>query len=216
MNATNEIIEEINDLSKEIDKLEKIVDAWYLKYYLGRLKYRYNILIDNKDVEIQVLKNRIVELEPYEIKKIEKTNINLIYDKASRRITVYSDSKKRDPIFDECGRKWFIPKLDDNSYIKIRFIGKNLDDQEREDENKSAYIMGLSSSSAIIGNTIMGKGKFKDIKNGFVLDKRTLSLLLIDPSVWLYVLHGTEDVELIESSEDIIAILEKDKSKDCV
>lgn len=210
MNATNEIMEEVNDLSKEIDKLEKIVDTWHLKYYLLRLKSRHDILIDNKDVEIQVLKNRITELEPYEIKKIEKTNINLIYDKASRRITVYSDSKKRDPIFDECGRKWFIPKLNDNSYIKIKFIGKNLDDQEREDENKSAYIMGLSSSSAIIGNTIMGKGKFKDIKNGFILDKRTLSLLLIDSSVWLYVLRGTEDIELIESSEDIIAILNKD------
>jgi hypothetical protein len=209
MSETNEIMEEVNDLSKEIDKLEKIVDTWHLKYYLGRLKSRHDILIDNKDVEIQVLKNRIAELEPYEIKKIEKTYINLTYDKASKHIKAYSNSKKRDPIFDECGRKWFIPKLNDNSYIKIRFIGKNLDDQEREDENRTTYIMGISSSSAIIGNTIMGKGKFKDIKNGFVLDKRTLSLLLIDPSVWFYALHGTEDVELIDSSEDIAAILEK-------
>ena len=209
MSETNEIMEEVNDLSKEIDKLEKIVDTWHLKYYLGRLKSRHDILIDNKDVEIQVLKNRIAELEPYEIKKIEKTYINLTYDKASKHIKAYSNSKKRDPIFDECGRKWFIPKLNDNSYIKIRFIGKNLDDQEREDENRTTYIMGISSSSAIIGNTIMGKGKFKDIKNGFVLDKRTLSLLLIDPSVWFYALHGTEDVELIDSSEDIAVILEK-------
>ncbi len=215
MGATNEIMEEVNDLSKEIDKLEKIVDTWYLKYYLGRLKSRHGILIDNKDAEIQVLKNRIAELEPYEIKKIEKININLTYDKVSRRITLYSDSRKRDSIFDECGRKWFIPKLNDNSYIKIRFIGKDLDDQEQKDENRSTLVRGLSSSSAIIGDTVMGRGKFKDIKNGFVLDKRAISLLLIDQSVWLYVLHGTEDVELIESSEDIIAILEKNKFENC-
>lgn len=209
------IIEEINDLNKEIDKLEKTIDTWYLRYYLARIKSRHDILIDNRDIEIKVLKARIDELEPYEIKKIEKTNINLTYDKASNRIMASSDSKKRDPIFDECGRKWFIPKLSDNSYIKIMFIGKNLDEQEQKDENKLTLINGISSSSAIIGNTVMGRGKFKDIKNGFVLDKRALSLLLIDPSVCFYVLRGTEDVELIGSSEDIVAVLEKDKFEDC-
>ncbi len=50
--------------------------------------------------------------------------------------------------------------------------------------------------------------EIKDIKNGFVLDKRTLSLLLISPSVWFYALRGTEYVELIESSEDINATLD--------
>ncbi len=209
MGTRDQITEEFNDLSKEIDKLEKVIDTWHLKFYLERLKSRHHILIENKDIEIKVLNDRISELEPFEIKKIEKTNINLSYNKASRRIVVYSGSKKRDPIFDEYGRKWFIPKLNDNSYIKIRFIGKNLDDTEKKDENRLTHVLGLSSSSAIIGNTLMGKGKFKDIKNGFVLDKRALSLLLINPSVWFYVLPGTEDVEIIESSEDIVSNLEK-------
>lgn len=205
------IKQEVSDLNGAIDDIEKLVDTWHLRYYHSRLQERHDILITNRDIEIQNLKNRIIELETDEIKdKInkEKTNIHLIYNKLEKRVTIYSDSKKRDSIFDEVGRKWFIPKLNNDSYIKIKFMGKYLDEQEQIKENEITLIKGLSSSSAIIGNTVMGRGKFKDIKNNFMLDKRTLSLLLIDPSVWLYALHGTEDIKLIESSEDINATLE--------
>lgn len=106
-----------------------------------------------------------------------------------------SDSKKRGSMFDEYGRKWFIPKLNDDSYIKIKFVGKNLDEQERLCKDKE-IVMGISESSSIIGNTVFGKGDFKNIKNNFILDKRALNLLLIDPpqSVRFYVLHGTENI----------------------
>jgi hypothetical protein len=89
-------------------------------------------------------------------------------------------------------------------------LEKNLDNEERNNENRFTLIMGLSTSSAIIGNTVFGKGNFRDIKNEFILDKKILSLLLIDSSVWMYTLKGTEDIELIESSEDIIATLKKE------
>jgi Flp pilus assembly CpaF family ATPase len=118
------IEEEITNLNIEIDKLEKIFNTWNLKYYLNRLKSNHDILIDNKDTEIYVLKNRILELESFGIMKIEKTNIVLTYDKTSNRIIAYSNSSKINPIFDESCRKWFIPALNDNSYIKIKFIGK--------------------------------------------------------------------------------------------
>ncbi len=95
-----------------------------------------------------------------------------------------------------------------DSYIKIRFTGKNLDEKHK-DENALTLITGISSSSAIIGNTVFGKGKFKDIRDNFILDKRTLSLLLIDPSVRFYVLRGADKIEIIESSNDIVATLEE-------
>jgi hypothetical protein len=202
--------EDFIKINKEIDEIGKTFDVWYLKYYFNRLQGKYDILIINRDVEIKNLKDRIIELEAQQIKDItntEKVNINLKYHSSRRIVTLSSNSKKHTPIFDECGRKWFIPKLNDESYIKIRFIGKNLDDAGK-DENTLTLITGISSSSAIIGNTVFGKGKFKDVKNNFILDKRALSLLLIDSSIWFYVLRGTEKIEIIESSNDIVATLE--------
>ncbi len=202
--------EDFIKINKEIDKIGKTIDIWYLKYYFSRLQEKYDILITNRDVEIKNLNDRINELETQQIKDItdnEKININLKCDRSKGYVVLYSNSKKHSPIFDEYGRKWFIPKLNDDSYIKIRFIGKNLDDVCK-DENTLTLITGISSSSAIIGNTVFGRGKFKDVKNNFILDKRALSLLLIDPSVWFYVLRGTEKIEIIESSNDIVATLD--------
>lgn len=207
------IKDKVKDLDKAIDEIEKLVDTWYLRYYHSRLQERHDIEINNRECEIHKLKERISELEKYEPKDIldkEKIDVHLTYNKLGKRIYLdwSSNSKKRDSVFDECGRKWFIPKLKDDSYIKIRFIGKNLDEQECRDENESVYVMGLSSSSAIIGNTVMGKGKLKDVKNGFMIEKRSLMLLLADSSVWIYALHGTENIEILESSEDINTTLE--------
>ncbi len=202
--------EDFIKINKEIDDIGKTRDIWHLKYYFSRLQEKYDILITNRDVEIKNLKNRIAELEAQQIKditKTEKVDIILRHDKVRKIVTLSSNSRKRVPIFDENGRKWFIPKLNDDSYIKIRFIGKNLDNIDK-DENTLTLIKGISASSAIIGNTVFGKGKFKDVKNNFILDKRALSLLLIDPSIWFYVLPGTEKIEIIESSNDIVAILD--------
>ena len=212
---------EVDDLNKAIDNIEKLVDTKHLRYYHSRLQERHDILMTNASIKIENLEERIKELESHETKEdinTEKINIHLIYDKASNTVKFRwtLNSKKRDTIFDEVGRKWFIPKLNDDSYIKIKFIGKNLDEQEKLDENKLTLVRGLSGSSAIIGNTIIGRGNLKDIKNNFIINKRTLRLLLIDSSmwfvnriyVWFYVLHGTEDIEIIESSEDINATLE--------
>lgn len=175
--------EDFIKINKEIDEIGKTRDIWYLKYYFGRLQEKYDILITNRDVEIENLKDRIIELETQQIKdltNIEKVNINLKYDKLRRIVTLSSNSKKHAPIFDEYGRKWFIPKLDDQSYIKIRFIGKNLD-KSCKDENALTLIRGISSSSAIIGNTVFGKGKFKDIKDNFILDKRAFEFTVNRP-----------------------------------
>ncbi len=207
----NRIKEDICNINKEIDKIEKITDVWHLKFYFSRLQEGFDILLTNRDLEIQYLKDRIAELETQEIKDIinaEKVNIRLIYDKSSNWVTASSDSKKRGSIFDERGQKWFIPQLNENSYIKIKFTGKNLDDPEHHDRNKPICVTGISESSGIIGNTLFGKGEFKDIKNNFILNKAALSLLLISPKVWFYALRGTENIELIESSDDIVATLE--------
>lgn len=211
INKCMEKNEDVINLNKEIDEIGKTYDIWHLEYYLGRIHERYDILITNRDVEIQNLKDRIEELEKYEIndKNIEKVIINLKYDRPSRRVRLYSNSKRYDPIFDEYGRKWFIPKLSDDSYIKIKFIGEDVCGQGgHKNEDDPTYISGLSTSSGIIGNTVFGKGKFKDIRDNFILDKRTLSLLLISPSVWFYVLRGTEKIEIIGSSNDIDASLD--------
>lgn len=207
------IEQEVSELNGAIDSIEKLVDTWYLKYYHSRLQERHDILITNRDLEIQNLKDRITELEEHGVKEItntEKIDIHLIYDKPGRRVMLNwgVNSKKRDSIFDECGRKWLIPKLNDDSYIKIKFIGKKLDEREKAEENRLTFVNGLSTSSAIIGNTTMGRGSFKDIKNNFILEKKPLRLLLISQDVWFYVLSGTEDIELIGSSEDINATLD--------
>jgi len=209
INKNMEKNEDVIKINKEIDKIGELYDTWHLKYYLGRIHVRYDILIDNRDAEIQNLEERIAELEKYEIKDKEKINIKLIYDKSYNIVTGQSDSKKRNSMFDECGRKWFIPQLNDDSYIKIKFVGKILDEQERRGKDKQ-IVMGISVSSAIIGNTMFGKGDFKDIKNNFILNKRSLDLLLIGPpqSVWFYALPGTESIVLIESSKDINATLD--------
>ena len=194
---------EVVDLDKAIDKIEKLVDTWHLRYYHSRLQERHDIEINNRECEIHNLKKRITELEKYEPKNItpEKVNIKLTFNKTMKNwkcqmVTLSSDSKKYTPQYDEVGRKWFIPKLNDDSYIKIRFIGKEL---------HGNLIRGISESSAIIGNTTFSKG---DNDNGFILNKRALNLLLINPRVWFYVLNRTEDIEIIESSEDINATLE--------
>lgn len=202
---------EVSDLNRAIDDIEKLVDTWHLRYYLGRLQERHDILITNRDIEIQNLKNRIIDIiETNKINTInlEKINIHLKYNKSLNRVTLYSDSKKYASIFDEVGRKWFIPELSDNSYIIVKFIGKKLDEQEQHDENRRTLVMGLSASSAIIGNTVMGNGRFKDIKNNFILEKYPLRAMLISQDVWFTALSGTEDMEIIETSEDIVATLE--------
>ena len=164
--------------------------------------------------EIQNLNNTKAALEATEIKnKLDKEKVNVCVrlDKTSKTISLISlnsNSKRRALQYDENGRMWFIPKLKDNSYIKIRFIGKDGKKLDYRNDDEHIHIAGLSSSSAIIGNTVFGKGLFKDIRDNFMLDKRALSLLLIDPSVWIYPLKGTEDIEIIDSSEDINATLE--------
>ena len=190
-----------NELYECITKIEKIVDTSNLKDLYNKLKERHILEISIKDYIIDNLKKRITELEKHEPNDTEKVNIKLIFNKTmkngkSQIVTLSSNSKKYTPQYDEVGRKWFIPKLNDDSYIKIRFIGKEL---------HGSLIRGISNSSAIIGNTVFSKGNNDD---GFILNKRALSLLLIDPRVWFYVLKRTEDIEIIESSEDINATLE--------
>ncbi len=199
---------EVDDLNKAINKEGKTSNdnKWWLEYYHSRLQERHDIEIDNRDCEIHNLKKRITELEKYEPNNIdkEKINIELNFNKTSNIVTLYSDSKKYTPINDEVGRKWFIPKLYDDSYIKIKFTGKDGKNLDYRDENDVTYIRGISASSAIIGNTIFSKGTLKD---GFILNKRALNILLIDPMVWFYILKGTENIEIIESSKDINATL---------
>ncbi len=204
--------DDVIKINKEIDKIGELYDTWYLKYYLIRIHERYGILIDNGYAEIQNLKERIMEMESgnYETKDKEKINIKLIYHKSRNIVTAQSDSNRRSSIFDEVGRKWFIPKLNNDSYIKIKFVGKNLDEQERSGKNKMIRVMGISESSAVIGNTVFGGGRFKDIKNNFILNKKELDLLLIDSPwlIWFYALPGTENIILVESSKDINTILD--------
>jgi len=204
------LTEHINTNTKQLHHFE-----WSLEYYHSRLMELHDILIDNRDIEIYHLKKRITELESELYKNDitlipEKINVNLKFDKLGKTqpvITMTSDSKKTDEIYDEVGRKWFIPKLNDESYIKIRFIGKDGKELDYRNDYENVYIYGISSSSAIIGNTTFGKGSYKDIRDNFILDKRALRLLLIDPSVWIYALRGTENIEIVESSEDINATL---------
>jgi len=205
---------EVTDLDGAINKIERLFNLKYidLRYYFDRLKTRHNILISNKNKEIQILKDIISETPEIEDKlNKEKINIHLKLDKSSKTITVISlnsDSKRRSLQCDENGRMWFIPKLNDNSYIKIRFIGKDGKKLDYRNDDEPISIGGISSSSAIIGSTIFGRGTFKDIRDNFILYKRALSLLLIDPSVYIYSLNGTENIEIIESSKDINATLE--------
>ena len=167
----------------------------------NKLKERHILEISIKDYIIDNLKKRITELEKHEPNDTEKVNIKLIFNKTmkngkTRMVTLYSDSKKYTPQYDEVGRKWWIPKLNDDSYIKIRFIGK---------EFKGELIRGISNSSTIIGNTTFSKGNNED---GFILNKKALSTLLISPMVWFYPFVGAENIEIIESSKDINATLE--------
>ncbi len=196
---------EVHDLNTAINKEGKTSknNEWWLNYYHIRLQYRHDIEIGNRDLEIYTLKERIKELEKYEPKDVslEKVDITLTFNKTSKnkksqRVTLFSNSKRYIPIYDENGRKWFIPKLNDNSYIKIRFLGK---------EVYGDTIRGISESSAIIGNTIFSEGT-NDV--GFILDKISLGFLLIDPTVFFYPLKGTEDIEIVESSNDINVTLE--------
>jgi len=211
-----EIEDEVKDLDNTINEIEKLYNLKYmdLRYYFDRLKTRHNILISNKNKEIQILKDIISEIETSEIKeKIDKEKINVhvrLYKilKTKTVISLSSDSKRRSLQYDENGRMWFIPKLKDDSYIKIRFIGKDGKKLDYRNDDEPMHIAGISSSSAIIGNTIFGRGSYKDIRDNFILDKRALSLLLIDPSVWIYTIHGTEDIGIIESSKDINTTLE--------
>jgi len=210
------IKDEVRDLDGAIDKIEKSFNLKYMdiRYYFDRLKTRHNILISNKNKEIRILSDTITELETPGIKdKLDKEKIDVCVrlDKTSKTIITISlscNSNRKALQCDENGRMWFIPKLNDNSYIKIRFIGKDGKKLDYRNDNEHMHIAGISSSSAIIGNTIFGRGSFKDIRDNFILDKRALSLLLIDPSVWIYPLHGTESIELLGSSDDINATLE--------
>ncbi len=189
-----------NELYESIIEVEKIIDTSNLKDFYNKLKERHVIEISIRDYVIDELKKRIEKYEPKVITP-EKVNIKLTFNKTMKNgkckmVTLSSDSKKYTPQYDEVGRKWFIPKLNDDSYIKIRFIGK---------EFKGELITGISQSSAIIGNTVFSKGNNND---GFILNKRSLNLLLIDPRVWFYVPNGTENIEIIESSKDINTTLE--------
>lgn len=205
---------EVDDLNKAINKEEGTSEnnKWWLEYYHSRLQERHDIEINNREHEIYNLKKRITELEKYEPKDIipEKVNIKLTFNKTMKNgkcqlVTLSSDSKKYTPQYDEVGRKWFIPKLNDDSYIKINFTGKDGKKLNYRGEDDVTYIYGISESSAIIGNSTFGKGTLKD---GFILNKRALNVLLINPMVFFYILKGTENIEIIESSKDINATLE--------
>jgi hypothetical protein len=65
INKCMEKDEDVIKINKEIDKIGELYDTWHLKYYLSRIHERYNILIDNRDVEIQNLEERIEQLEKY-------------------------------------------------------------------------------------------------------------------------------------------------------
>ncbi len=206
--------EDIQKLVEEIIKLKKIYDTWSIEYHMLRVFKEYDRIIGNKNADIKNLQERVTELEICHTEDKGKINIELVYDKlhgTNGYVIVNSDSKRRNSIFDECGRKWYIPKLNDDSYIKIKFTGKNFDKKVKNGRDKFV-IWGLSTSSSIIGTTIFGRGKYSDIENGYVLDKKQLDILLISPDVWFYVPFGTDDIEIVESSEDInasIRIVEK-------
>lgn len=97
-----EIKPEVDALNKAIDKIEKLVDTWDLRYYHSRLQERHDISISNRDYEIYILKERIKELEKYEPKDVSsgKINIKLIFNKTGingkiKMVTLFSGIKIR-------------------------------------------------------------------------------------------------------------------------